>query len=131
MYKGPLATILKQSSNQGIRFVVFAEAQKKLSQFSNQKMAVDFAAGVFAGFCSTMGNNPIDVVKTKMQGQNSHLYNGFSHCFKDIYQKHGLVGYYHGVGPRLVRVCLDVGLTFTIFGGLKRKVEDFYAKKFL
>lgn len=29
-YKGPLATVLKQSSNQGIRFVVFANTQKKL-----------------------------------------------------------------------------------------------------
>ena len=30
MYKGVTATFLKQSSNQGIRFVVFADTQKKL-----------------------------------------------------------------------------------------------------
>lgn len=30
VYRGPLATILKQSSNQGIRFVVFGKTQKFL-----------------------------------------------------------------------------------------------------
>ena len=30
------------------------------------KTPVELTAGAFAGFCSTMFNNPIDVVKTKM-----------------------------------------------------------------
>ena len=45
-------------------------------------MLVDFSAGVFAGFCSTMGNNPVDVIKTKMQGVDAHKYNGFMDCGK-------------------------------------------------
>jgi solute carrier family 25 citrate transporter 1 len=59
--------VLKQSTNQGVRFVVFADTKKKLSPFFNNKVAVDFIAGGFAGFCSVMFNNPIDVIKTKMQ----------------------------------------------------------------
>lgn len=34
---------------------------------SNKPIA-DFFAGGFAGFCSVMANNPVDVIKTKMQG---------------------------------------------------------------
>jgi len=30
LYRGVLATLLKQSSNQGVRFVVFADTQKFL-----------------------------------------------------------------------------------------------------
>jgi hypothetical protein len=30
------------------------------------KILVDLFAGGFAGFCSVMFNNPIDVIKTKM-----------------------------------------------------------------
>jgi solute carrier family 25 (mitochondrial citrate transporter), member 1 len=108
---------------------VFADAQKKLQQYSNKKMLVDFSAGVFAGFCSTMGNNPVDVVKTKMQGEHAHHFSGFTHCFTEIYKHDGIMGYYHGIGPRLFRVCLDVGLTFTIFGGLKRTVENWYVNR--
>jgi hypothetical protein len=45
---------------------VFGDTQKFLQKFSDRKMIVDFFAGVFAGFCSTLSNNPVDVVKTKM-----------------------------------------------------------------
>jgi solute carrier family 25 citrate transporter 1 len=43
-------------------------------------MLVDFFSGVFAGFCSSMGNNPVDVIKTKMQGEKSKEYKGFVDC---------------------------------------------------
>ena len=68
-------------------------------------MLVDFSAGVFDGLCSVVGNNPVDVVKTKMQSEHAHKFNGFIHCAKEIYRHDGFKGYYHGVGPRLVRVC--------------------------
>lgn len=84
---------------------------------------------MFAGLCSTICNNPVDVVKTKMQSEHSHKFTGFIHCAEEIYKHDGFMGYYHGVGPRLLRVCLDVGLTFTIFGTLKRGVENFIASR--
>lgn len=68
MYKGYTATLLKQSTNQGVRFVVFEETQKTLSPFITYKVLCDLMAGGFAGFCSVMFNNPVDVVKTNMQG---------------------------------------------------------------
>ena len=37
----------------------------------------------------------------------------------------GVGGFYSGVGPRLARVILDVALTFSIFGALKRKIQVF------
>lgn len=68
VYAGVVPTILKQSSNQGIRFLVFEEAQKVSHKIIPIQMLADGLAGAFAGFCSTMANNPVDVVKTKMQG---------------------------------------------------------------
>jgi predicted hydrocarbon binding protein len=35
------------------------------------KILVDLLAGGFAGFCSVMFNNPIDVIKTKMQSKDA------------------------------------------------------------
>jgi hypothetical protein len=35
------------------------------------------------------------------------------------------MGFYSGAGPRLARVILDVALTFSIFGALKRKIQQF------
>lgn len=67
-----------------------------------------------------MFNNPVDVVKTIMQGEHAGKYKGFGDCFASIYRNEGIIGYYKGVGPRLVRVVMDVALTFSIFHSLKR-----------
>lgn len=92
-------------------------------------MVVDFTSGAVAGFCSTMFNNPVDVVKTKMQGIDAHKYKGFGDCFASIYKTSGFMGFYMGIGPRLARVVLDVALTFAIFHQLKRTVAEFVASR--
>ena len=120
---------MKQSSNQGVRFVVFEDTKKVLSNAIPIPVVVDLLSGAFAGFCSTMANNPVDVVKTKMQGIDAHKYTGFGDCFKQIYAKQGVAGFYMGVGPRLVRVILDVALTFAIFHKLKRTVKEYIATR--
>ena len=129
LYKGVLATLLKQSTNQGVRFVVFEDTKKFLSNYISYKVIVDLLAGGFAGFCSTMFNNPVDVVKTQMQGIDAHKYKGFSDCFATIYRNEGFFGFYKGVRPRLVRVILDVALTFSIFHSLKRTVNAWVASR--
>jgi len=128
MYKGYTATLIKQSSNQGIRFLVFNDTTRVLQKYSDHKATCDFFAGGFAGFCSTMANNPVDVIKTKMQGIHAHEYNGFLDCGNKILHESGPMGFYHGVVPRLCRVCLDVALTFSIYGALKRHIQVALAK---
>ena len=100
-----------------------------LSNYIPIQVVVDLLSGAFAGFCSTMANNPVDVVKTKMQGLESHKYSGFGDCFKQIYQQQGIRGFYMGVGPRLVRVVMDVALTFAIFHQMKRTVTQLIANR--
>ena len=69
-----------------------------------------------------MANNPVDVIKTKMQGVDAHKYNGFMDVGRHIIKEQGFLGFYSGVVPRLARVILDVALTFSIFGALKRQI---------
>jgi hypothetical protein len=71
-----------------------------------------------------MANNPVDVVKTQMQGMNAERYKGFLDCFATIMKEEGFMGFYKGVVPRLARVILDVALTFSIYGKLKRIVTN-------
>ena len=87
----------------------------------------DLLAGGFAGFCSVMFNNPIDVIKTRMQGVDAKKYSGFMDCGAKILAQSGPFGFYSGVGPRLARVIADVALTFSIFGALKRKIQELLA----
>ena len=105
---------MKQSTNQGVRFVVFEDTSKFLQQYIAYKILVDLMSGGFAGFCSVMFNNPIDVIKTNLQGLDAHK-GGFMGAFQHILQTEGVPGFYKGVAPRLTRVILDVALTFTIY----------------
>merc|ERR1712046_335939 len=128
IYKGYLPTLMKQSSNQGIRFVVYTDTSKALSSYIETKVICDLIAGGFAGFCSVMGNNPVDVIKTRMQGVEAHKYKGFGDCASQILKAQGPMGFYSGVGPRLARVIADVALTFSIFGAIKRKLQDLLSR---
>ena len=69
-YKGLLPTMLKQGSNQAIRFFVY-ENMKHWFQgddySKNIGMLRTALCGSTAGAASVFGNTPIDVVKTRMQ----------------------------------------------------------------
>lgn len=68
-----------------------------------------------AGAVSVFVNNPLDVVKTRMQGLEASNYKGSWDCFKQILLKSPL-SFYRGVTPRLIRVCGDAAVTFTAYG---------------
>ena len=128
LYKGYTATLIKQSTNQGVRFLVFDETQKNLQHIIKTKVVCDFLSGAFAGFCSTMFNNPVDVIKTNMQGMEAAKYGGFLGCAKHIMVNEGPFGFYKGIGPRLARVILDVAITFSVFNSIKRLLVSMLAK---
>jgi solute carrier family 25 citrate transporter 1 len=122
IYKGLGPTILRQGSNQGIRFFVYDDSKKFLSTYLNGQVATFFAGGI-AGAASVLGNNPIDVVKTNMQGLDAHKFNGPMDCASKIWKTEGFMGFYKGVMPRMTRVVLDVALTFTLYENLKNLMD--------
>jgi len=123
VYKGLFPTILKQSTNQATRFLVYEEMRKWLQGNSKEPLGVfpTLLCGATAGGVSVMVNNPLDVIKTIMQGMDSHQYKNSYECGKSVFQKQGLIGFYKGVTPRLARVCGDSAITFTIYS----KIVDF------
>lgn len=69
-YQGLVPTILKQGSNQAIRFFVYGTLRKHFQQGDNAKdigALKTFVSGGLAGAASVFGNTPIDVVKTRLQ----------------------------------------------------------------
>jgi len=118
IYKGLLPTILKQGSNQAIRFFTM-ETCKELYRGNDPNKHVPKPLvgvfGAFAGAASVFGNTPIDVVKTRMQGLEAHLYKNSVDCAVKIWKNEGPFAFYKGTIPRLSRVCLDVAITFMIY----------------
>lgn len=111
VYKGLTPTILKQGSNQGIRFFVHnAITEWMRGGDSNRKLPwhMTMASGALAGAASVFGNTPIDVVKTRMQGLQASRYRNTWDCIVQIARKEGLLAYapvapWRAGGRRLTR----------------------------
>lgn len=118
VYRGLVPTIIRQGSNQGVRFFVYEEVKRILS--TNMGVApthtgVTFISGAIAGAASVFANTPVDVVKTQMQGLEAKKYKNGLDCFVQTFKNEGIRGLYKGTVPRLGRVVLDVALTFTLY----------------
>ena len=117
IYKGVIPTVLKQSTNQAVRFYVMYllnNYYKGGNDSKNIPSYLTFVFGGIAGASSVFANTPLDVVKTRMQGVDAHKYKGVWDCVKVVYKQTGLIGFYKGTVPRLGRVCADVAIVFTI-----------------
>jgi len=115
LYKGLTPTILKQGSNQAIRFTIMDSLRKWYTGGEHGKPVPKPMVAVFgaiAGGCSVLGNTPLDVVKTRMQNGS---YKSTVECAKQLALKEGVRGFYKGCLPRMNRVCLEVGLAFSIY----------------
>ncbi|XP_017891284.1 tricarboxylate transport protein, mitochondrial [Ceratina calcarata] len=118
VYQGLAPTILKQGSNQAIRFCAM-ETMKEWYRGEDPNVHIPKMVigtfGAIAGALSVFGNTPIDVVKTRMQGLEAAKYKNSLDCFLQIWRNEGPMAFYKGTVPRLSRVCLDVAITFMIY----------------
>ncbi|XP_069476050.1 tricarboxylate transport protein, mitochondrial [Ambystoma mexicanum] len=117
-YQGLTATVLKQGSNQAIRFYVMTSLRNWYKGDEPHKAMNPLITGLFgatAGAASVFGNTPLDVVKTRMQGLESGKYKSTWDCAYRIMKYEGPKAFYKGTVPRLGRVCLDVAIVFIIY----------------
>jgi len=120
LYQGVFATVLKQSSNQGLRFMFFNSYKDQLLADQGKKGKLTpiqaLVGGMLAGCFSTLGNNPFDASQYK---------NTFD-CFSKILNQEGVRGLYKGVVPRMGRVVPGQGVIFMSF----ETIQEFVEKKF-
>ncbi|KAH0625579.1 hypothetical protein JD844_015158, partial [Phrynosoma platyrhinos] len=110
-YQGLTATVLKQGSNQAIRFFVMTALRNWYKGDDSNKVINPLVTGVFgavAGAASVFGNTPLD-------GLEAHKYKSTWDCAYKIMKYEGPLAFYKGTIPRLGRVCLDVAIVFIIY----------------
>lgn len=116
-------TVVKQGINHSIRFTCFNELkrlridQKKAAGEKNSSLGIPetLLFGMAAGAVSAFASHPVDTVKSNMQGLDASRYRSSFHCASVILASMGPLGFYKGIGPRLTRVCGEVGLQFALF----------------
>lgn len=126
-YQGLLPTIVKQSTNQAMRFLVYNSMRPWVASENEDPNDLPWyktmLCGGVAGAVSVFGNTPIDVVKTRMQGLEASKYKSSFDCAQQILKREGFRGFYKGTTARLGRVVADVALVFTIYEKVVRMLD--------
>lgn len=126
LYRGVVPTIMKQATNQAVRFPVQFYVMQTMVGDDKEKMAhpiYNGLAGAVAGAVSVLVTMPQDTVKTRMQGEEAKkLYKGTVDCAMQILKNDGPAFFFAGTWPRMIRVSLDVGITFCIFPLLSKYI---------
>jgi solute carrier family 25 (mitochondrial citrate transporter), member 1 len=130
LYQGMFATVLKQGSNQGLRFMFFNKYKDIMTDNGKSPLSPigSLLGGMAAGCFSVLGNNPFDVVKTQMQGADAAQYKNTLDCFVKIFKEEGFAGYYKGSIPRMGRVVPGQGIIFMSFESIQDVVEKQFFK---
>jgi len=126
IYQGAIATAMKQGSNSGLRFMWFNEYKRRVTNDGEIPLTpiMGLFGGMSAGCFSTLGNNPFDVVKTRMQGTQASQYKNTLDCFQQIVRNEGPGAFYAGVVPRLGRVVPGQGIIFMSFESIQSWLES-------
>ena len=74
-----------------------------LLQGQRELGALDFlACGFASGLATRVASNPLFVIKTRMQLQETRVYNSMYHALRTIVRTEGLGGLYKGLLPSLL-----------------------------
>ncbi|ELR20561.1 carrier superfamily protein [Acanthamoeba castellanii str. Neff] len=82
----------------------------------------DVLSGCFAGVVGTCIGHPLDTVKVRLQTQ-SH-YRGALDCFLSVVKNEGVRSLYRGMGSPLVSLTILNMLSFSVYGQLKVKLQE-------
>jgi hypothetical protein len=114
LYRGYASTMIREGLGFGIYFYVYNNLKDMHNQQFNIKFNPLYAMmyGALSGTSAWAIMYPSDQIKTIQQYHNHK----FTQAIKHIYKNHGLVGFYRGYIPALLRASI---LHAGVFGGLE------------
>eukprot|EP00735_Rhodelphis_limneticus_P008421 TRINITY_DN2139_c0_g1::TRINITY_DN2139_c0_g1_i1::g.12904::m.12904 TRINITY_DN2139_c0_g1::TRINITY_DN2139_c0_g1_i1::g.12904 ORF type:complete len:282 (+),score=59.34,sp/P79110/TXTP_BOVIN/33.56/5e-42,Mito_carr/PF00153.22/2.2e-20,Mito_carr/PF00153.22/8.4e-19,Mito_carr/PF00153.22/8.4e-21,DUF1702/PF08012.6/0.019 TRINITY_DN2139_c0_g1_i1:91-936(+) len=125
LYAGLGPTVIRQSSSVAVRFTMYDQIKNLYVTITGDKkssLQSVFSGGV-VGVLSVLSNNPVDVIKSRMQAQtkaSEGAYKSSLDCASKIFAKEGIAAFYRGCEARALRVGLGQAIVFTSF--------EFYSK---
>jgi solute carrier family 25 carnitine/acylcarnitine transporter 20/29 len=122
LYRGEAVTIWREAQAYGVWFLTFeylmnADARRnniKRDQVATPKVAL---YGGLAGEALWIASYPFDVVKSKMQSDGfgaEQRYKTMRDCFAQTWRNEGIMGFWKGIGPTLLRAMPVSAGTFAV-----------------
>jgi solute carrier family 25 citrate transporter 1 len=123
LYKGVVPTMLRQGCNQAVNFTAYNAIKKAVMERQQTTELASWQSLMIGGFSGGMGplvNNPLDVVKTRLQKQVVHegkqpKYTGLVQACVVIAKEEGPLALWKGITPRLLRIMPGQAITFMTY----------------
>jgi len=131
LFRGLTATVLRNGISIGIRMVLYSKITKALVDArGGTKRAWDpLVGGAAVGAITTVLNNPIDVVKSRMQADQqgngaAKRFRSTWHCTTSIAVEEGFSGFLRGIPARILKISLGQAVIFFTYEHAKSLAES-------
>mmetsp|Transcript_4184 Transcript_4184/g.8685 ORF Transcript_4184/g.8685 Transcript_4184/m.8685 type:complete len:385 (+) Transcript_4184:107-1261(+) len=132
LYKGVIPTMLRQGMNQAVNFTCYNAAKKYVMDWQKTDELEHWQSLVIGGISGGLGplcNNPLDVVKTRLQKQvvaprDPPKYSGLFQACIVIGREEGLLALWKGITPRLLRIMPGQAITFMTYEAVSRHLTS-------
>mmetsp|Transcript_32606 Transcript_32606/g.74505 ORF Transcript_32606/g.74505 Transcript_32606/m.74505 type:complete len:302 (+) Transcript_32606:26-931(+) len=115
LYAGIGACGLRQATGVGVRFAIYGRVKQALTTEKPQVWLPAIAGGI-TGCIGAFIGCPIDVVKTRIEAQDSvgkpKEYTGTVQAAVKIVKEEGFLALYKGLSPRMMKITLGQAITF-------------------
>uniref|UniRef100_A0A7S4T6Q3 Mitochondrial carrier protein n=1 Tax=Ditylum brightwellii TaxID=49249 RepID=A0A7S4T6Q3_9STRA len=130
LYKGVVPTMMRQGCNQAVNFSVYNWFKKMVLEYRGRKELDSWESLILGGVSGGMGplvNNPLDVVKTRLQKQvvapgKPAKYTGLGQSCALIAKEEGYAALWKGITPRLLRIMPGQAITFMTYEAVSSKM---------
>ena len=128
-FQGFVPTTARQAANSATRFGSYTALKQLAEGYTapGEKLGAvgTFGIGGVAGLITVYVTQPLDTIKTRMQSiEAKQLYGNSFRCASIIFKQEGVLTFWSGALPRLVRLILSGGIVFTMY----EKSMDMMAK---
>ena len=122
LYRGEAVTVLREAQAYGVWFLTFEylmNLDAKRNSIQRKEIATWKVAtyGGLAGEALWVASYPMDVVKSKMQSDGfgeKMRYSGTMDCVRQTWRAQGMMGFWKGLGPTLLRAMPVSAGTFAV-----------------
>ncbi|KAK4136063.1 mitochondrial carrier [Trichocladium antarcticum] len=119
-FQGFVPTTARQAANSATRFGSYTALKQLAEGYTapGEKLGAvgTFGIGGVAGLITVYVTQPLDTIKTRMQSiEAPRLYGNSFRCASIIFRQEGVLTFWSGALPRLVRLILSGGIVFTMY----------------
>lgn len=137
-YAGCFPAIIQIIPYMGINFAIYDRLTNpkdpRASYSSNTSVLLSAYAGSISGTVSKLIVYPLDTVKRRLQAQaffgtsiqQPHYYTSMTDCFYSIAKNEGVISFYRGLFPSVLKTGISTALTFALYRFAKNALEGLH-----